>query len=130
DDEDYRVQAGSGTIDAKLVVLAAGAGATPVILQRSEKALGAMPHAVGRYFSGNGERLNTAIIDEERVREVLGLTRANGLAYAANQIGKGPCAANWDPLAASLPEYSRYSLEQLSFPPGLGPILAQVPDAT
>ena len=75
-----------GTIDAKIVVLAAGAGATPVILQRSEPVLGKMPYAMGRYFSGNGERLNTAIIDESRVRDVLGLTRGDGLAYAANQI--------------------------------------------
>jgi enediyne biosynthesis protein E9 len=130
DDEDYRVHVGSGTIDAKIVVLAAGAGATPVILQRSEPTLGKMPYAVGRYFSGNGERLNTAIINEERVREVLGLTRDNGLAYEANQIGKGPCVANWDRLDGSLPEHSRFSLEQLYFPPGLGTILAQVPGAT
>jgi hypothetical protein len=27
---------------------------------------------VGRYFSGNGERLNTAIIDDDRARELLG----------------------------------------------------------
>jgi hypothetical protein len=127
DDEDYRIHVGGGTIDAKIVVVAAGAGATPVILQRSEKHLGKMPHAVGRYFSGNGERLNTAIIDEDRVREVLGLSRAGGLPYGSNQIGKGPCVANWDRLDGSLPEYSRFSLEQLYFPPGLGTILAQVP---
>ena len=36
DDEDYRILHDAGTIDAKIVVLAAGAGATPVILQRSE----------------------------------------------------------------------------------------------
>lgn len=129
DGEDYRVHTGSGTIDAKIVVLAAGAGATPVILQRSEAGLGRMPHAVGRYFSGNGERLNTAVINEDRVRDVLGLERGDGLAYEANQIGKGPCVANWDRLDGSLPEYSRYSLEQLYFPPGLGTILAQVPGA-
>jgi choline dehydrogenase-like flavoprotein len=129
DDEDYRVHTGGGTIDAKIVILAAGAGATPVILQRSEATLGAMPHAVGRYFSGNGERLNTAVIDEDRVREVLGLSREDGIAYAANQIGKGPTVANWDKLDGSLPEYERYSLEQLYFPPGLGTILAQVPGA-
>jgi hypothetical protein len=35
--------------------------------------------------------------------------------------------ANWDKLDGSLPEYERYSLEQLYFPPGLGTILAQVP---
>ncbi|MGE5826807.1 MAG: GMC family oxidoreductase N-terminal domain-containing protein [Micromonosporaceae bacterium] len=130
DDEDYRLYNGHGAIDARIVVLAAGAGATPVILQRSEDALGPMPHAVGRYFSGNGERLNTAIINEDRARELLGLDRGDGFAYAANQIGKGPVVATWNRLDGSLPEYSRYSLEQLYFPPGLGTILAQVPDAT
>ncbi|OZM71919.1 glucose-methanol-choline oxidoreductase [Amycolatopsis antarctica] len=127
DEEDYREHTGRGVIEAKIVVLAAGAGATPVILQRSEATLGAMPHAVGRYFSGNGERLNTAVLDEDKVREVLGLSREDGIPYEANQIGKGPTVANWDKLDGSLPEYSRYSLEQLYFPPGLGTILAQVP---
>jgi enediyne biosynthesis protein E9 len=127
DDEDYRVRVGSGTIDARLVVLAAGAGATPVILQRSEAALGTMPHAVGRYFSGNGERLNTAVFDEDKVREVLGLHRPGGQAYAANQIGRGPSVACWDYLDGARPEHSRFSLEQLYFPPGLGTILAQAP---
>ncbi|MFD1151809.1 GMC family oxidoreductase N-terminal domain-containing protein [Saccharothrix hoggarensis] len=125
DGEDYRVHTGGGVIEAKIVVVAAGAGATPVILQRSEPSLGELPHAVGRYFSGNGERLNTAVINEERVREVLGLSREDGLVYAANHIGKGPTVANWDKLDGSLPEYERYSLEQLYFPPGLGTILAQ-----
>ncbi|EDY52394.1 FAD-dependent oxidoreductase [Streptomyces clavuligerus] len=125
DEEDYRVHTGTGAIDAKLVVLAAGAGATPVILQRSEAALGTMPRAVGRYFSGNGERLNTAVINEDRAAEVLGLTRGEGPAYGANHIGRGPTVASWDRLDGSLPEYSRYSLEQLYFPPGLGTILAQ-----
>jgi choline dehydrogenase-like flavoprotein len=130
DDEDYRVQVGSGTIDAKIVILAAGAGATPVILQRSRADLDAMSPAVGRYFSGNGERLNTAVLDEDRVRDVLGLRRGDGSAYAAAQIGRGPSVASWDRLDGSLPEYSRFSLEQLYFPPGLGTILAQAPSAT
>jgi enediyne biosynthesis protein E9 len=130
DGTDYREQTGSGTIDAKLVVLAAGAGATPVILQRSEAALGPMPAAVGRYFSGNGERLNTAILDEGKVAELLGLSREDGSAYEAAQIGKGPCVASWDRLDGSRPEFSRFSLEQLYFPPGLGTILVQAPDAT
>ncbi|MFI9450193.1 FAD-dependent oxidoreductase [Amycolatopsis sp. NPDC052450] len=130
DEVDYRLQEPGGAIDAKIVVLAAGAAATPVILQRSEPELGPMPHAVGRYFSGNGERLNTALIDEDRVSEVLGLSREDGPAYAANQIGKGPVVANWDKLDGSRPEYTRFSLEQLYFPPGLGTILAQAPDAT
>nr|WP_203590423.1 GMC family oxidoreductase N-terminal domain-containing protein [Streptomyces sp. SID13031] len=129
DPVDYRVQVDAGVIEAKVVVVAAGAAATPVILQRSEAGLGAMPPAVGRYFSGNGERLNTAILNEDKVRDVLGLDRGDGLAYAANQIGRGPSAASWDRLDGSLPEFSRYSLEQLYFPPGFGTILAQVPDA-
>lgn len=130
DDEDYRILHDSNAIDAKVVVIAAGAGATPVILQRSEPALGPMPHAVGRYFSGNGERLNTAVFDEDRVRDVLGLSRPDGQAYAAYQIGRGPTVASWDRLDGSLPEYERFSLEQLYFPPGLGTILAQVPGGT
>lgn len=124
---DYRVQAGSGTIDGKIIVLAAGAGASPVILQRSAAALGPMPPAVGRYFSGNGERLNTAVLDEDKVRDVLGLSRPGGQAYQANQIGRGPSVACWDNLDPSLPEFTRFSLEQLYFPPGLGTILAQAP---
>jgi choline dehydrogenase-like flavoprotein len=127
DDEDYRIRTGNGAIEAKIIVLAAGAGATPVILQRSEAALGAMPDAVGKYFSGNGERLNTAVLDEEKVRDVLGLSRPSGQAYAGNQIGRGPSVACWDYLDGSRPEFSRFSLEQLYFPPGLGTILAQAP---
>ncbi|MFG1891914.1 GMC family oxidoreductase N-terminal domain-containing protein [Micromonospora sp. NPDC049051] len=129
DAEDYRILHDSGTIDAKIVIVAAGAGATPVILQRSEPTLGTMPTAVGRYFSGNGERLNTAVFDDDRVREVLGLSRPDGRGYDANQIGRGPTVATWDRLDPDLPEYERYSLEQLFFPLGLGTILAQVPDA-
>jgi choline dehydrogenase-like flavoprotein len=130
DDEDYRILHGAGAIDAKLVVLAAGTGATPVILRRSEPELGPMPYAVGRFFSGNGERLNTAVFDEDRVRDVLGLHRGDGKAYAAYQIGRGPTVASWDRLDPKLPEFERFSLEQLYFPPGLGTILAQVPDST
>jgi choline dehydrogenase-like flavoprotein len=130
DDEDYRLQVAHGSIDAKIVVLAAGAAATPVILQRSQGDLGAMPPAVGRYFSGNGERLNTAVLDEDRVAAVLGLTRADGIAYQAAQIGRGPSVASWDQLDPNLPEFSRFSLEQLYFPPGLGTILAQAPGAS
>ncbi|GHJ44261.1 oxidoreductase [Catellatospora sp. TT07R-123] len=130
DDSDYRVLHEAGTIEAKIVVVAAGTGATPPILQRSEQYLGKMPHAVGRYFSGNGERLNTVVFDEDKVREVLGLDRGDGVGYEAHQIGRGPVVASWDKLDGNLPEYERYSLEQLYFPPGLGTILAQVPGAT
>lgn len=125
DGEDYRVLHDIGAIDAKIVIVAAGAGATPVILQRSEPTLGKMPDAVGKYFSGNGERLNTAVFNEDRVREVLGLP-----GYEGYQIGRGPVVASWDRLDGNLPEYERYALEQLYFPPALGTILAQVPGAT
>ncbi|HEV2782920.1 MAG TPA: GMC family oxidoreductase [Actinophytocola sp.] len=129
DDEDYRIYHEDGAIDAKIVIVAAGAGATPPILQRSEATLGAMPPGVGRYFSGNGERLYTAVLNDDKVRDVLGLSR-NGKAYGAYQIGKGPVVACWDYLDGARPEFSRFSLEQLYFPPGLGTILAQAPGVT
>lgn len=129
DETDYRVLEPGGTLRAKVVVVAAGAGATPVILQRSEAHLGTLPSAVGRHFSGNGERLNVAVMDDERVREVLGLERGDGHGYADFQSGRGPVVANWDNLDENLPEYHRYSLEQLYFPPGLGTVLAQAPQS-
>jgi len=61
---------------------------------------------------------------------VLGLARPDGRAYEGYQIGKGPVCATWDRLDETLPEFSRYSLEQLYFPPGFGTILAQVRNAT
>lgn len=121
DEVDYRQQTGSGTIDAKIVILAAGTAATPVILQRSEPELGRMPHAVGRYFSGNGERLNTAVLEDDKVRELLGLSRDEANAYGAYQIGRGPVVASWDRLDGDLPEYERFSLEQLYFPRASAP---------
>jgi choline dehydrogenase-like flavoprotein len=128
DEVDYREVRGGGSIEAKIVVVAAGTAATPVILRRSEPYLGHLPDAVGRYFSGNGERLNTAVLDDSRVRDVLGLNRGDDVAFQAGQIGRGPVAACWDWVDGSLPEYERFSLEQLYFPPGLGTVLAQVPD--
>ena len=68
--------------------------------------------------------------EADRVREVLGLSRPDGRAYEGYQIGKGPVCASWDRLDGNLPEFHRYSLEQLYFPPGFGTILAQVRDAT
>jgi hypothetical protein len=129
DEVDYRQVIESGTVDAKIVVVAAGTAATPLILRRSEQYLGTLPDAVGRYFSGNGERLNTAVLNEDRVRDLLGLDRGDGVVFEAGQIGRGPVAACWDWLDGSLPEHERFSLEQLYFPPGLGTILAQVPGA-
>jgi choline dehydrogenase-like flavoprotein len=129
DEVDYRLPGRPGAIDAGMVVLAAGAVATPVILRRSEPALGPMPVAVGRYFSGNGERLNTAVVNEDRARDLLGLDRGDGVAYQGYQMGRGPCVACWDRLDGSAPEFTRYSLEQLFFPVGFGTFLAQAPHA-
>ncbi|MBL0887268.1 FAD-dependent oxidoreductase [Myceligenerans indicum] len=122
---DYRETTGTGSVRARVVVLAAGAAATPVILQRSAPHLGTMPHAVGRYFSGNGERINVAALDEHALRDTLGLDRGDGRAYEAFQIGRGPVVATWDRQDETLPEFERYAVEQLYFPPGLGTILAQ-----
>jgi enediyne biosynthesis protein E9 len=46
DPSDYTKSLGSGTIEAKIVIVAAGTMGTPVILQRSALALGGMPPAV------------------------------------------------------------------------------------
>jgi hypothetical protein len=117
DASDYRVVTGSGTIEANLVVLAAGAMGTPVILQRSAAALGAMPAAVGRYFSPNGDRVTLGVFDEARVRDLLGLERAPGTAYEGYAIGRPITTASYDYLDADLPEFARFSLEQIYFPP-------------
>jgi choline dehydrogenase-like flavoprotein len=127
DPDDYRVYHEEGRIEAKIVVLAAGPVGTPVILQRSQEFLGQMPSAVGRYLSGNGERISTALVDETKVREVLGLSRSADIAYEASYIGRSATVGMWDLLDERLPEFERFSLEQLFFPPGLGTILAQAP---
>ena len=126
DPVDYRLTTGAGAVRARVVVLAAGAAATPVILQRSEPHLGPLPHAVGRYFSGNGERINVAVVDEDAVARLLpeGAT-AGERPYGAFQVGRGPVVATWDRLDGTLPEHERFAVEQLYFPPGLGTILAQ-----
>lgn len=125
DPVDYRSFLGEGRVTAPVVIVAAGAAATPVILQRSEEDLGAMPDAVGRYFSGNGERINVAVMDDRRVSEVLGLRRGDDQAYAGFQVGRGPVTVTWDHLDETREEFTRFAVEQLYFPPGLGTILAQ-----
>ena len=66
DGSDYRVPAGTGAIEAKLVVAAAGTVGTPAILARSAPLLGGVPAAVGRNFSGNGDHVSVAVMDESR----------------------------------------------------------------
>lgn len=127
DPVDYREYHGGESVRARVVVVAAGAGATPVILKRSEPHLGSLPDAVGRYFSGNGERINVAVMDEDAIATKLGLQRDENRSYEGFQAGRGPVVSTWDHLDASLPEFERFSVEQLYFPPGLGTILAQAP---
>jgi enediyne biosynthesis protein E9 len=47
DPSDYRLIQGAGSVEAKVVIMAAGAMGTPVILQRSAATLGGVPAAVG-----------------------------------------------------------------------------------
>lgn len=116
DPGDYTCTAEAGIIHAKTVVLAAGAIGTPVILQRSALLLGGIPSAVGRYFSGNGDRVSVADIDETKARTLLGLSRPDGSAYQALPIGRPITAATFDYLDATAPEYSRFTLQQIYFP--------------
>jgi enediyne biosynthesis protein E9 len=117
DPNDYRVSVGSGLIEAKIVIVAAGAMGTPVILQRSAPVLGGMPPAVGRHFSANGDRVTMAALDEGKVRDLLGLQRARGVAYDAFPIGKPITSMTFDYLDPSAPEFSRFALQQLYTPP-------------
>ncbi|MFD9124897.1 FAD-dependent oxidoreductase [Kitasatospora sp. NPDC059571] len=124
DPSDYTCTAESGIVHAKVVVLAAGAVGTPVILQRSAPALGGIPAAVGRHFSGNGDRVSVAVTDEGRVRDLLGLSRPDGSAYAALHIGKPITTAGFDRLDPGAAEFSRFTIQQIYFPPITG-VLAQ-----
>lgn len=126
--DDNRQPVGTGSIEAKVVVLAAGALATPVILQRSAAALGGVPGPVGGFFSTNGDRLSTAVIDERKVRTLLGLRRDSSAAYEAYPVGKAVTTMSYDHLDPAKPEYTRFGLQQIYFPP-LATILAQVPGA-
>jgi choline dehydrogenase-like flavoprotein len=126
DPSNYSTVVGTGTIEAKIVILAAGAMGTPVILQRSSL-LGAMPAAVGRNFSPNGDRVSLAVMDESKVRTLLGLARSPGVAYEGYAIGRPIGSMTFDPLDAGRAEFLRYSLQQIYFPP-ITNILAE--DAT
>ncbi|HET6359485.1 GMC family oxidoreductase [Streptomyces sp.] len=98
-----------------------------VILQRSAPLLGGIPAAVGRYFSGNGDRVSFADVDESKVRSVLGLSRPDGVPYEGLPIGRPITAATYDYLDATAPEYSRFMLQQIYFP-SVTNVLAQAVD--
>ncbi|MER5409312.1 GMC family oxidoreductase [Streptomyces sp. NPDC002769] len=124
DPDDYSCTSQAGVIHARVVVLAAGAVGTPVILQRSALLLGGIPAAVGRYFSGNGDRVSVADIVEDKARSLLGLSRPDGSAYQGLPVGRPITAATYDHLDPTAPEYSRFTLQQIYFPP-LTNLLAQ-----
>lgn len=115
--DDYRVQTGGGVIEAKVVICAAGAMGTPVILKRSAQALGGVPNAVGRYFSPNGDHVSLAVFNEDEVKELLGLERAPGVPYAAHSIGRSIGTTSFHRLDPNLPAGMRYALQQIYYPP-------------
>ncbi|RNL80053.1 GMC family oxidoreductase N-terminal domain-containing protein [Nocardioides marmorisolisilvae] len=116
DASDYRIPAGAGSIEAKVVIVAAGTMGTPVILKRSGLGLGSVPSAVGKYFSPNGDRVSMAVLDEGAVGNVLGLERAPGTAYEAFPIGKPIGSMSYDYLDPARPEFERFGLQQIYFP--------------
>ncbi|WP_203591307.1 GMC family oxidoreductase [Streptomyces sp. SID13031] len=113
-------------IESKVVVLSAGTVGTPIILQRSALLLGGVPAAVGRNLSGNGDRVSVAVTNDDRVRDVLGLSRAPGVGYQALPIGKAITAMTFDHLDGGLAEFERFSLQQIYFP-AMTNILAAAP---
>jgi enediyne biosynthesis protein E9 len=127
DPDDYRLSQGAGSIEAKVVVLAGGAMGTPVLLQRSAALLGGIPRAVGRYFSGNGDRVSIADVDESKVAQLLGLERSAGTPYEGFPMGKPIGSMSYDRLDADAEEFTRFSLQQIYFP-GITNILAQATD--
>jgi choline dehydrogenase-like flavoprotein len=116
DGDDYRLATGVGSIEARIVVVAAGAMGTPVILKRSAPGLGGVPRAVGRYFSPNGDRVSMALMDEDRIASVLGLRRDGATAYEAFHIGKPIGSMSYDYLDGRRREFERFGLQQIYFP--------------
>jgi choline dehydrogenase-like flavoprotein len=57
-----------------------------------------------------------AVLDEDRIRSVLGLQRSHDVAYEGFPIGKPISSVSYDRLDASAPEFERYSLQQIFFP--------------
>lgn len=118
---------GGGTIEAKVVVVAAGAMATPVLLKRSAWGLGGMPAAVGRHFSPNGEQLTAFHMDQGRIKTVLGVERPGATKpFNVFRVGKSISTMAMDHLDGSLPEFERFSIQDCYFPI-ISNLLATVP---
>jgi hypothetical protein len=90
---------------------------TPVVLRRSAATLGGVPRAVGRYFSPNGDHVSMAVMDEAKIGSVLGLHRTASAPYRAFPIGKPIGSMSYDYLDADRPEFTRFGLQQIYFPP-------------
>jgi len=58
-----------------------------------------------------------AVMDEAKVGSLLGLARAPGVAYEGYAIGRPIGSMSLDPLDPTRPEFLRYSLQQIYFPP-------------
>lgn len=99
----YRVT-GRGWIEAKALVVAAGAMATPALLQRSEVTLGPMPRAVGRHFSPNGDVLTAFEMRHNPARD------------AAMPFGKAITTMLTDRLDPDRPAFSRHCIQDADYP--------------
>ena len=117
DANDYRIPIGGGVIEAKIVIMAAGTMGTPVILRRSALTLGHIPPAVGRHFSPNGDRVSMALMDESAISSVLELQRTPTDPYRAFPLGKPIGSMSFDYMDAARPEFERFGLQQIYFPP-------------
>ncbi len=60
-------------IHCKVLILAAGAMGSPVILMRSQPSLPSMSTHVGKHLGSNGDHIAAAEFSRKRVRQVLGL---------------------------------------------------------
>jgi len=110
-------ETGEDAIEAKVVVVAAGAAATPVLLRRSADQLGGIPDAVGKYFSGNGDHFFAFHMNQEQIASTLGLNfPGSGNPFDSFSIGKSITTIATDRLNGDLPEFHRGSFEDCYLP--------------
>ncbi|MEX2457985.1 MAG: GMC family oxidoreductase [Actinomycetota bacterium] len=112
---DYREYTDGGVVEAKVVILAAGAMGSPVILERSRPSLPLLSRHVGRNFSPNGDLVTTEVVDEGKVRSLLGLSRGTA-AYDAYPIGRPITSMTYDFLDPRRREGLRFGMQHIYFP--------------
>ncbi|GAA2629816.1 GMC oxidoreductase [Actinomadura fulvescens] len=109
--------AGTGAIEAKVVVVAAGTVATPVLLRRSADLLGGVPEAVGRHFSGNGDHFMHFHMNQGRIAATLGLDLpGTDKPFDGFRIGKSITTMAIDRLTAGRKEFDRGSFQDCYLP--------------